>query len=95
MQQAPWWPRMVEFAPTLPYDEALCGDLTIPRERLERIELPTLVLGGANSDPEWLEALRSTADTVAGAAFDVLDGQEHVPADDVLAPVLTGFFQSP
>ena len=94
MQRAPWWPRMEQFAPTLPYDEALCGDLSIPRERLERIDVPTLVLGGANSDPEWSKALRSAADTVPGALFDVLDGQDHVPADDVLAPVLAGFFRS-
>jgi len=94
MQQAPWWSRMEQFAPTLPYDEALCGDLTIPRGRLERIGIPTLVLGGANSDPEWLTALRSAADTVPGAVFDVLAGQDHVPADDVLEPALTMFFQS-
>jgi pimeloyl-ACP methyl ester carboxylesterase len=92
MQQAPWWPRMESFAPTLPYDEAICGDLSIPHERLERIDVPTLVLGGANSDPEWLQALRSAADAIPGSGYAVLDGQDHVPADDALEPVLTGFF---
>jgi pimeloyl-ACP methyl ester carboxylesterase len=93
MQQAPWWPRMEAFAPTLPYDEAICGDLAIPYERLERIDVPTLVLGGANSDPDWLKALRSTADAIPGSRYAVLDGQDHVPADHALEPVLTGFFQ--
>jgi len=41
-----------------------------------------------------LTALRSAADTVPGAVFDVLAGQDHVPADDVLEPALTMFFQS-
>ncbi|MGN6524181.1 MAG: alpha/beta fold hydrolase [Actinomycetes bacterium] len=92
MQQAPWWPRMEALAPTLPYDEAITGDLTIPYERLGRIDVPTLVLGGAKSDPEWLKALRSAADAIPGSRYAVLDGQDHVPADDALEPVLTDFF---
>ena len=93
MQRAPWWPRMEALAPTLPYDEALCGDLAIPYDRLEQIEVATLVLGGANSDPEWLKALRATADAIPGARFAVLDGQNHVPTDAAVVPVLTGFFR--
>jgi pimeloyl-ACP methyl ester carboxylesterase len=93
MQQAPWWPRMAQFAPTLPYDEAICGDLTVPTERLERIPVPTLVLGGANSDPEWLKALSAAAEAIPDSDYGVLDGQDHVPADDVLEPVLTRFFR--
>jgi pimeloyl-ACP methyl ester carboxylesterase len=92
MRQAPWWPAMEAFADTLPYDEALCGDLTIPFDRLERIVVPTLVLGGGNSDAEFLKALRTVADTIPGSTYAVLDEQDHVPADDVVEPMLSGFF---
>jgi pimeloyl-ACP methyl ester carboxylesterase len=92
MRSAPWWPAMEALAHTLPYDEALCGDLTIPVGRLAGVAVPTLVLAGGNSDPDWRAALRTVAGTLRDGRYAELDGQHHVPADDVLAPVLADFF---
>lgn len=92
MKAAPWWPGMEALAHTLPYDEALCGDLSVPTQALEAIAIPTLILAGADSDAGWRAALGMVADTISGAGYRELAGQTHVPADDVLAPVLARFF---
>jgi pimeloyl-ACP methyl ester carboxylesterase len=91
MQSAPWWPAMEALAPTLPYDEALCGDLSLPRAELASIGVPTLVLGGGASDEGWRAALREVASTVSDGRYAEVEGQGHVPAHDVLAPVLPHF----
>jgi hypothetical protein len=91
MWTAPWWPAMEALAPTLPYDQALCGDLSLPEVELAAIGIPTLVLAGSASDAEWRAALREVAATVPDGRYAEVDGQGHVPAHDVLAPVLTGF----
>jgi pimeloyl-ACP methyl ester carboxylesterase len=92
MQSAPWWPAMEALAPTLPYDEALCGDLSLPQAELASIGVPTLVLGGGASEEGWRAALREVASTVSDGRYAEVEGQGHVPAHDVLAPVLAGFF---
>jgi pimeloyl-ACP methyl ester carboxylesterase len=94
MQAAPWWPAMEALAHTLPYDEALCGDLTLPIKELSGIELVTLVLGGADSSPSFRAAMGAVAETIPTARHRELDGQGHVAADEVLAPILIEFFRS-
>jgi alpha-beta hydrolase superfamily lysophospholipase len=93
MQAAPWWPAMEALAHTLPYDEALCGDLTLSTGDLAAIASPTLVLGGADS-PAWFRtAMQAVANAIPGARHLQLDGQAHVAADEALTPVLIDFFQ--
>jgi pimeloyl-ACP methyl ester carboxylesterase len=92
MQQAPWWPALEALAHTLPYDEALCGDLSIPTGSLSRITAPTLVLGGGASDADFLTALQSVAAAIPSGQFVELPKQGHVPPDDALAPLLAAHF---
>jgi pimeloyl-ACP methyl ester carboxylesterase len=84
---------MEALAHTLPYDEALCGDLTLSTGDLAAITSPTLVLGGADS-PAWFRtAMRAVANAIPGGRHLQLDGQAHVAADEALTPVLIDFFQ--
>jgi pimeloyl-ACP methyl ester carboxylesterase len=92
MQQAPWWPALEALAHTLPYDEALCGDLSIPTRSLSRITAPTLVLGGGASSPDVLTALQSVAAAIPAGRFAELPQQGHVPSDDTVAPLLAAHF---
>ncbi len=92
MQGAPLWSRFEALAHTLPYDLAIVGDQRVPAERLATVDVPTLVLSGAES-PRWArEAVDAVATAVPDSEHLVLEGEGHNAADDVLAPVLTSFF---
>jgi len=92
MQGAPLWSRFEALAHTLPYDLAIVGDQRVPAERLATVDVPTLVLSGAES-PRWArEAVDAVASAVPDSEHLVLEGESHNAADDVLAPVLTSFF---
>lgn len=92
MKGAPVWSRFEALAHTLPYDLAILGDQQVPVVRLATIDVPTLVLSGAES-PRWArDAVEAVAAAVPDSQPRVLEGQTHNAADDVLAPVLTSFF---
>jgi pimeloyl-ACP methyl ester carboxylesterase len=92
MKGAPLWSRFEALAHTLPYDLAILGDQRVPDVRLATIDVPTLVLSGAES-PRWArDAVEAVATAVPDSQHVVLEGQSHNAADDVLAPVLTSFF---
>lgn len=92
MKAAPYWSHMAGFAATLGYDVTLCNDGVLPRDRLARIAVPVLALAGGTS-PAWAQdGAQAIATTVVDGRARVLDGQGHGVADDVLVPVLTGFF---
>jgi hypothetical protein len=56
--------------------------------------VPTLALAGGAGFGWAVEAARIIAATVPDGESQVLSGQGHGPADDVLAPVLRAFFTS-
>jgi pimeloyl-ACP methyl ester carboxylesterase len=94
MEAGPGWSAMEAIAHTLPYDLAICGDQSVPTDRLAKIRVPTLVLSGGAS-PDWARnAVDAVAAAIPGARCVSLDGQTHGAADDVLAPVLAQFFTS-
>jgi pimeloyl-ACP methyl ester carboxylesterase len=92
MRTSAYWPRMEAMAHTLPYDITLCNGGVVPAERLAGIAVPVLALAGGNS-PDWAQ---QSVHEIAAAAPDgrsqVLGGQDHAVADDILALVLTAFF---
>ncbi|MEO6418505.1 MAG: hypothetical protein ABIP39_03820 [Polyangiaceae bacterium] len=56
------------------------------------IKAKTLAMAGGKS-PEWMHyASKKVADTVPGASFRVVPGQDHNVAAKAIAPVLTEFF---
>jgi pimeloyl-ACP methyl ester carboxylesterase len=53
--------------------------------------VPTLVLAGSASPDFLREAARQAAAAIPGARHEVLDGQSHDVAPDVLAPAVARF----
>jgi pimeloyl-ACP methyl ester carboxylesterase len=104
MRQSPMWPGFTEVAHTLIYDASLSYDATMvngalvgkPRlsERWQSITTPTFVINGAAS-PQWMHAsAQALAEILPNARRRTLEGQDHGPAPEVLAPVLEEFFSS-
>jgi pimeloyl-ACP methyl ester carboxylesterase len=91
MRQSPYWKLGECIAPTLAYDAAVLGDTTVPIERYGRIEAATLVLAGSESPAFMRTAAAQVAEAIPGARHDVLDGQDHNVAGDVLAPAVEEF----
>ncbi len=89
---APFWPGMVALAHTLPYDLVLCGDGTVPAERLAAVATPTLAIFGGTS-PTWAgRAVAGVVEAMPDARLLKIDGQDHAVDLTVLAPVLLEFF---
>lgn len=86
------WTQLKGTAHTLPYDTMVMDGFEVPAERLARITVPTLVMGGGKSPSTMLDAVRRTAAAVPGSAHRILDGQTHQVSEKALAPVLVEFF---
>jgi pimeloyl-ACP methyl ester carboxylesterase len=94
IQGSPLWPAWLALAHTLPHDNEIVGDGTIPTDTLARVAVPTLAVDGGAS-PAWARAsVAAVAATIPGARHLTLPGQDHAVAPDVLAPVLIDFFSS-
>ena len=88
-------PAMQASAPTILYDYAILGEhgrggLT-PAEQAGQVSVPTLVLAGGASPEFMLDAASRIADALPHGRLRVLDGEEHVVAPEVLAPVVAEF----
>jgi pimeloyl-ACP methyl ester carboxylesterase len=94
MRHAPTWPMFEAIAPTLAYDHtAILGkDASVPIERATHVLVPTLVMNGGASFPFMYETARALSKAMPHAQLRTLEGQDHGPADDVLAPALKEFF---
>jgi pimeloyl-ACP methyl ester carboxylesterase len=94
MRQTPFWAGMEEIAPTLAYDHTgIMGEYgSIPTERANRVQVPTLVISGTGGLPFMLETARTLSRTIPGAELRTLDGQAHDVDAEVLAPILAEFF---
>ena len=93
-QHSPAWPSLEAIAPTLAYDHtAILGeDVSVPIERAAQVRVPTLVMNGGASFPFMYETARTLSQAIPRAQLRTLEGQDHGPADVVLAPVLEEFF---
>jgi pimeloyl-ACP methyl ester carboxylesterase len=96
MRQEPFWSSMEAVAHTLSYDGTVMvdtmGGSPSPLERWSSIAMPTLVMDGEAS-PDWQRhAVRALADVIPDARHRTLEGQDHGPDSEVLAPVLVEFF---
>jgi pimeloyl-ACP methyl ester carboxylesterase len=98
MRVMPVWSKLKAVAHTLPYDAAIVSDYEnghpLPADRWDSVTSPTLAMAGGKS-PDWMRnAMRELADVLPNAKHHTLEGQTHVVKAEVLAPVLTEFFES-
>jgi pimeloyl-ACP methyl ester carboxylesterase len=102
MRGSPWWPGLLAVAHTLPYDMTIMGDTqsgsSFPLGKWANVSAPTLVMDGTlflgrENGHGWM---RHGADELTrilpNGQRRTLEGQDHGPADDVLAPALKEFF---
>jgi len=95
MRAAPMWPGMEAVAHTLAYDGRIMGDtmrgMPLSREPWSGVTIPALVMDGGASPPWQREAAKSLADVLPNARYSTLEGQDHGPAPEVLAPPVLEF----
>jgi pimeloyl-ACP methyl ester carboxylesterase len=96
MREQPFWSSLESTAHTLVYDGTIMGDTMVgsaaPLRRWASVEVPSLVMDGGAS-PDWQRhAVRALVDVLPDARHRTLEGQDHGPASEVLAPALVEFF---
>lgn len=90
-QGGPMWAANEANVHTLAYDTKICGDFTVPVERLGACRLETLVLNSDHTS-SWLRAAaRATADALPNARGIELPGAWHRINMDVLGRTLAAF----
>ena len=93
MRQSPFWAAQEAFAPTLVYDATLMYPFSLPKERIAKATVETLVIDGGTVP--WIsQAAQAVADTLPNAHRRTIAGQPHNVADEAMAPVLIEYFQS-
>jgi pimeloyl-ACP methyl ester carboxylesterase len=96
MRSSPMWTSMEALAHTIVYDGVVMSDAMAgnpqPLQRWTSVTIPTLVMDGGAS-PEWQRnSVRALVDVLPNVRHRTLEGQDHGPAEEVLAPVLIEFF---
>lgn len=98
MKAAPFWEMSKSVAHTIPYDGRVMGNTMsgkpLSKEPWDSIEAPTLVIDGGASEAWMRHGARQLADILPDSQHVTLEGQDHGPANEVLAPVLVEFFGS-
>ncbi|MGE5251678.1 MAG: alpha/beta fold hydrolase [Bacteroidota bacterium] len=96
MRQAPVWAMFESVAPTLACDaDAIGEDRSAPLDRAATLTVPVLVMdGGANYTilPSMHKTATALSQAIPNAQHRTLEGQTHDVNLEVLAPVLTEFF---
>ena len=97
MRSTPMWPQIEAVAHTIPYDGAIMGDTMSGNpatlKKWASVTVPTLVMVGGASPAFFHNGAQTLVDILPNATLRTLAGQDHGPADDVLAPVLVEFFK--
>ena len=97
MRSTPMWPQIEAVAHTIPYDGAIMGDTMSGNpstlKKWASVTVPTLVMVGGASPAFFHNGAQTLVDILPNATSRILAGQDHGPADEVLAPVLVEFFK--
>jgi pimeloyl-ACP methyl ester carboxylesterase len=93
LRAGPDWPRRVSYARTLPYEIAVAGEQGVPK-RLAEIQVPTLLLTGAQSWPWIQESAAAAAATIPSAQLRILADQGHEVRDAAFAAPVREFATS-
>jgi pimeloyl-ACP methyl ester carboxylesterase len=87
----PVWAALEAVAATLVYDCVLSDAMSL--RRIRSVTVPTLVIDSQSSGDELTGMAATVVEALPDSTHRSLAGAWHGVPDDVLAPVLTGFFQ--
>lgn len=94
MKLTPVWSKLKSVAHTLPYDVAILGDFSLPRDTAASVKIPTLISGGDKSQATLQHAVQKLSEVMPNSELKILKGQTHNVAGKAIAPVLIEFFES-
>ncbi len=93
IKSSPGWAHRQALAHTLSQDLRLANGGHVPVERLKRIDLRVLAMAGGAS-AAWAASTTATlATALRHAGEQIVDGQQHLPADPEVAAILESFFR--
>jgi len=92
MKLTPVWSKLKNVAHTLPYDVAILGDFSLPRERAASVKTSTLISGGDKSPASMQQAMKELSEVMPVGQLKMLKGQTHNVAGKAIAPVMIEFF---
>ena len=91
------WGGMLAIAPTIPYDASFMGEFMrgkpLPADHWAKVTVPVLVADGGASDAWIRHAANALAKVLPHASRQTLEGQTHMVAPNILAPVLIEYFK--
>ncbi len=87
------WAHRQSLAHTLSQDLRLANGGQVPIERLKRIDAPVLAMAGGASPPWAASTIATLATPLPHSGELIVEGQQHIPADPVVAAILGGFFR--
>ena len=90
---SPGWPSRPALAHTLSQDLRLANHGQVPVERLRPVDVPVLAMAGAASPPWAASTTATLVSALPHASERSVEGQQHLPADRVIAPILKSFFR--
>lgn len=94
MRNAPFRPALEKMAHTLVYEMTILNDVAMPPQVAASVQVPSLVIDGANSPEVMRQAGQSLANALPNAQHRSLPGLSHDIIPAVLAPVLEEFYTS-
>jgi len=93
MGLTPIFKKLKAVAHTLPYDVAILGDFSLPKQKAASLKVPTLVGGGTKSPVSMQQSVKLLAKAIPGAELKMFEGQTHNISAKALAPALVDFFK--
>ena len=96
IQQSHMWPELEKVAHTIQYDGTIMGDTMRgdprPLKKWATVSVHTLVMDGGASHVFMHHGAQEITNILPNAQRRTLEGQDHGPVDNVLAPALEAFF---
>jgi pimeloyl-ACP methyl ester carboxylesterase len=95
MRQSPFWPALEGVAHTIAYDGRIMGTTMsgnpLPTDRWAAVSVPVLVMHGDATAPSLMSGAKAMAEALPTATLQVVPGEQHSAAAEVLAPALRQF----
>jgi pimeloyl-ACP methyl ester carboxylesterase len=95
MRQSEYWPVLEAIAPTIAYDGRVVREVMqgrpLPTDRWAGIAVPTVVVHGNATFPFLITGAQAAAQVLPAATLQVVPGENHTAAADVLAPAIQQF----